>query len=269
MLRDLTLGRYYPVQSPVHSLDPRTKSAAALVFIVSLFLVRSSLTYLACFAVLLALYHVSCVPFGYLLRGMRGIALLLLFTLIFRAFFSQGQPLWHWGVLTLTRNGIHSAVRLICRISLMILCASLLSYTTTPRQLAGGMEQSLSGLRRFGFPVDDIALTVTIAFRFIPVLNEEIGVLIDAQAARGADFQHPGPLGTLRRVPSLVIPLFVSVLRRSAELATAMEARGYSGENRCVRMDPPRYRRADRTAWLLTAAYAAAVALLDFGLSRL
>lgn len=269
MIADLTIGRYYAAESSVHSLDPRTKLTAALVFIVTLFLIRDSLTYLLCLAALLLLYRISHVPFRYLMRGMRGIVLLLLFTLIFRAFFSPGDPIWSWGLLKLTQNGIHLAIRLVLRISLMILGASLLSYTTTPRQLANGMEQALSGLKRFHVPVDDIALTVTIAFRFIPVLNEEIGILMDAQAARGVDFQHGKLPEKLRRIPSLVIPLFVSVLRRSADLATAMEARGYSGENSCTKMYPLLYRQADRIAYLLILVYAPAILLIDRGIAAL
>lgn len=268
MLNNLTIGRYYPAKSPVHLLDPRTKLAAVLLFIVLLFLIQNSLTYLFCLATLLILYQISRVPYRYLLRGMQGFLLLLLFTFIFRAFFTPGDPIWSWGLLKLTQEGMDKAVQLVSRISLMILSASLLSYTTTPRHLANGMEQSLSGLKRFGFPLDDIALTVTVAFRFIPVLNDEIGILMDAQAARGVDFQHSGWLGKLRHIPSLVIPIFVSVLRRSADLATAMEARGYSGQNSSVNAYPLSYGRADRIAYLVISVYVITALFIDYALHQ-
>ena len=263
MGNDLTMGRYFAANSAVHRLDPRTKLFGTLLFIVSLFLIRNNLTYALCLGLILLAYRAARVPLRYLLRGMRGIAVLLVFTFIFRTFFSPGAPLWSWGILHLTRAGLHLAVRLVARISLMILAASLLSYTTTPRQLSDGMEKALSGLKRFDVPLDDLALIVTITFRFIPVLNDEARAMMDAQAARGVDFQRSGPLGRMCRMPTLVIPLFVSVLRRSADLATAMEARGYSGDNRATKLHPLEYGPGDRTVYFLFLAYIPLAFLAD------
>lgn len=263
MMREITLGRYYAVSSPIHELDPRTKLVGLLLFIVSLFLVRGSWTYLLCLAVLTGLYRAAKIPGKYFLRGLRGILLLLVFTFVFRAFFTDGDALWSWWVFRLTRQGLHAAVRLTARIGLMMAAASLISYTTTPKRLSDGMEKALRGFRKFGLPVEEIALVITIAFRFIPVLNEEAGFLMDAQAARGADFESGGIWGKMRRMPALVIPLFVSALQRSSELATAMEARGCSGENAATRMNPLTYSGADKRAYLLSAVYFAAVLLAD------
>lgn len=269
MGNDLTIGRYFAANSMVHRLDPRTKLFGTLLFIVSLFLIRNNLTYAFCLGLILLAYRAARVPLRYLLRGMRGIVVLLVVTFVFRAFFSPGIPLWSWGILHLTGAGMHLAVRLVARISLMILTASLLSYTTTPRQLADGMEKALSRLKRFGIPLDDLALIVTIAFRFIPVLNDEARAMMDAQAARGVDFQRGGPPGRMCRMLALVIPLFVSVLRRSAELAAAMEARGYSGDNRATKLHPLEYGRRDRTAYFLFLAYVPLAFLADRAASAL
>lgn len=263
MITDITVGRYYAACSAVHDLDPRTKLMAALVYIVSLFLVRNPLSYLLCLAVLLSLYHLAHVPMRYLLRGMRPILLLLIFTFLFRTFFSSGTPLWGWWVFQFTWNGFHKAVRLVSRIALMIAGASLLSYTTTPKRLADGLEKALSGLKKFHFPVEDLALMVTIAFRFIPVFNEEIGILMDAQASRGVDFERGGIWAKIKRIPSLVIPLFVSAMRRSSDLATAMEARGCSGENVCTKMYPLEYSTLDYRTYVLMLVYAAAIFAVD------
>lgn len=263
MMREITLGRYYAVSSRIHDLDPRTKLMGLLIFIVSLFLVRSNWTYLICLAVLAGLYRASEIPVRHFLRGLRGIILLLVFTFVFRTFFTDGSVLWSWWVFRLTRQGLRSAVRLVSRIGLMMAAASLLSYTTTPKRLSDGMEKALRGFRKFGLPVEEIALVITIAFRFIPVLNEEAGFLMDAQAARGADFESGGVWGKMRRMPALVIPLFVSALQRSSELATAMEARGCSGDNVTTRMNPLAYSGADKRAYVLSVVYLAAILLAD------
>ncbi|MGN0293136.1 MAG: energy-coupling factor transporter transmembrane component T family protein [Lachnospiraceae bacterium] len=224
-MRELTIGQYYAADSPVHALDPRTKLMAVLVYIFVLFMVKEPVWYIPVFVILLLLYRYARIPFGYFLRGIRGIVLLLFFTF---------------------------AMRLI---ALMITGASLLSYTTTPKALADGLEKSLSFLEKFGVPIRSMAVIVMIAFRFIPVLTEETNILIEAQKARGAEFENCFIWKKCRNVSMILLPLFLSVIRRSTDLAMAMEARGYRENHPATRMNPLVYSRADKITYVIIFSY--------------
>lgn len=262
MFRDITVGQYYAVESPIHSLDPRTKLGATLMYVVLLFLVRNPLWYIPITITLLAVYRMANIPLGYLFRGLRAIILLLCFTFFFRMTLTPGRELLHFWIFTVTEEGILLAIRMTARIALMILGASLLSYTTTPRQLSDGMETGLSFMERLGVPIHSMAVIVMIAFRFIPVMMEEMNILMDAQAARGAEFENCSVWKKCKNVCSLLPPLFFSTLRRSADLTMAMEARGYQEGAETTRMYPLAYTDADKRAKIFMWAYCGGLAAL-------
>ena len=254
-MRDITIGQYYPKESVVHQLDPRTKLMGTLVYIIVLFLVKNPLWYLVCLGIILLLYRLANVPFSYFLRGLRGIAILLIFTFFFRMVCTPGKAVAEFWIFTVTQEGIHKSICLTSRIALMITGASLLSYTTTPRVMADGLEKSFSFLEKIKVPIRDMAVIVMIAFRFIPIMIEETNALMDAQAARGAEFEHCSVFKKCKNVFSLLVPLFLSSVRRSSDLAMAMEARGYGGDRPSSRMYPLIYKKKDKIAYICIVCF--------------
>ena len=255
MIRDITIGQYYDSESVIHRLDPRTKLMGTLVYIIALFLVKNPWYYLGCLAVTLALYKLAKVPLSYLLRGLRGIILLLCFTFVFRMLCTPGDVVASWWIFEITSQGILKAIQMTVRIALMITGASLLSYTSTPKELADGLEKAFSIFEKMGLPVHEMSVIVMIAFRFIPIMLEELNVLMDAQAARGAKFEEGSILEKCKSVITLLFPLFLMTVRRSSDLAMAMEARGYTGTSEVSRMYPLQYTGADRTGYVLIFVY--------------
>lgn len=255
MIRDITIGQYYAEESVIHRLDPRTKMAGVLVYIVILFLVQNPFWYIGCLAVILILYRLARIPYFYLMKGLRGILLLLVFTFFFRLISTPGTEIAHFWIFTITREGIYKAIRMTARIALMIVGASLLSYTSTPRKMADGLEKAFSFLEKVKVPIHDMAVIVMIAFRFIPIMLEEMNILMDAQAARGVEFEKCSVFRKCKNVGSLLMPLFLSTVRRASDLAMAMEARGYTGEHETSRMNQLVYKKEDYIAyaWILAA----------------
>lgn len=264
-MRDITIGQYYPVESIVHSLDPRTKLMSAFLYIVALFLVKNPVWYLLFLIITLAEYRLAKVPFGYFLKGLRTIIILLLFTFFFRMVATPGDVLAEFWIFEITREGIIKGVSLASRIALMITEASLLGYTTTPKELSDGLAKAFSPLKKIGMNIDEMSIMVMIAFRFIPVMLEEANDLMDAQASRGVEFENCSVFTKTKNVFTLLMPLFIGSIERSADLAMAMEARGYSSENPRSKMYPLEYGKYDRTAYifsilLLVLAIAARIA---------
>lgn len=262
MIRDITIGQYYAQESSIHSLDSRTKLMGVLVYIAALFLVKNPWWYLLLFAVILILYRFAKIPYRHLLKGLKGIIILLVFTFFFRLISTPGVPVAAFGIFTVTQEGIIKAISLTVRIALMIIGASLLSYTSTPRELADGLEKAFGFLEKVHVPVHDMAVIVMIAFRFIPILIEETNVLMDAQASRGVEFEKCSVWKKCRNIFSLLLPLFLSSVRRASDLAMAMEARGYSGEGQTSRMYPLVYHSGDRIAYALMFLFLAVVIVL-------
>jgi len=250
-MRDMTIGQYYPVESQIHSLDPRTKMLGTLCFIIATFLIKNPLAYLPLLGIILILYGVSKVPFSYFLKGLKAIIVLLLITFFFRLIATPGITILHVWIFNITAEGLLKAIRLTSRIALMIIGASLLGYTTTPKMMADGLEKALRPLQKIGIPINDISVMVMITFRFIPVLLEEANNLMDAQAARGVEFEDCSALKKMKNILALLVPLFLSSVNRSAELAMAMEARGYSGEGENTKMFPLEYSGKDKVGYIL------------------
>lgn len=249
MIRDITIGQYYRADSVIHRLDPRVKLAGTLLFIFQLFLFSHPVT-LALTGLLLAVeITVSNVPFSYMIRGLKSIFFILLFTVFFQLFFTKGDTALHLWKITVTWQGIHSACLLSVRFIMLILSSSLMTLTTTPNQLTDGLERLLSPLKRLHVPVHEVAMMMSIALRFIPILMEEADKIIKAQTARGADFESGGLVRRARSLVPILVPLFTAAFRRADELALAMEARCYRGGEGRTRMKPLKYEKRDGIAY--------------------
>jgi len=255
MIRDITIGQYYPVDSVIHRLDPRTKLAGTMVFLMSLFVTSSPVGYVLATLVLAACIKASNVPFKFITRGLRAILLILLLSVSFNIFLTPGTPVFRLGFLKMTKEGLLLAGFMALRLVYLVIGSSLMTLTTTPTQLTDGLEKSLRFLNRFGIPVHDIAMMMSIALRFIPILVEETDKIMKAQTARGADFDSGNLIQRAKAMIPLLVPLFVSAFRRASDLAMAMEARCYHGGEGRTRMHPLKYEHRDRVAYILMLVY--------------
>lgn len=263
MIRDITLGQYYPIESPIHRLDPRTKLAGTLIFIVALFVAQGLVAYLIATAFLASVIRVSKVPLSYMVRGLRSIVILLLFSVVFNIFFIQdGTMLIHVGFITITTGGLIQAAFMAVRLVYLIIGSTLMTLTTTPNDLTDGLEKSLGFLKKIHVPVHEIAMIMSIALRFIPILVEETDKIMKAQMARGADFESGNLIQRAKAMVPLLVPLFISAFRRASDLAMAMEARCYHGGEGRTKMKPLRYERADKAAYGVLLAFLALMVVL-------
>ena len=255
MLRDITLGQYYAVDSPVHRLDPRVKIIAVLFYIIELFLVRSFVGFGVCFGALAAVVIISKVPVRFILRGLKPVLLILMFTFFLNIFMVPGTVVWQFGFLKVTLEGIRLAVFMSVRLILLIIGSSMLTLTTTPLQLTDGLEKLFSPLRLIKVPTHELAMTMSIALRFIPTLLEETDKIMKAQQARGADFESGNFIKRAKALVPVLLPLFISAFRIAQDLSFAMEARCYRGGVGRMRMHEMKLRSADILALLITAAF--------------
>ena len=266
-MRDITIGQYYPANSMIHSLDPRSKLMAVLLYIVALFLVKNPLWYIVFLIITVAEFRLAKVPFRFFLKGLKPIIILLVFTFVFRTLATPGEVLAEFWIFEVTREGLIKGAQLASRIALMIVEASLLGYTTTPKEMSDGLAQAFRPMQKIGLPVDEMSVMVMIAFRFIPVMLEEANDLMDAQASRGVEFENCSVFTKMKNVFSLLMPLFIGSIERSSELAMAMEARGYSADRPRSRMEPLVYCRNDKAVYAFSVLLlAAAIALRIAGL---
>jgi len=233
MINNITFGQYFPGNSILHRLDPRTKIVGTLLFISSIFLAEKAVAYAVIFAFTVFVGIISGIPLRSILRSFRPLWIILVFTLAIHMFSTPGFVLWAWGPLTLTQEGLRQGIFMSSRLLFLIVISSLLTFTTSPIVLTDGIERLLSPFRKIGFPAHELAMMMTIALRFIPTLLEETDRIMKAQMARGADFSSGTIVRRAQNMIPLLIPLFISAFRRADELATAMEARCYrGGENR-------------------------------------
>ena len=266
-LKDITLGQYFPGNSPIHRLDPRAKLVALFLYIVALFLCKWFISYALIFAVLVLVVAISTVKPKALLRGMKPILILLIFTAVLNMFYTPGRELVSFWVFTITYEGILHAFFMVLRIMLLISCTFLLTYTTSPLALTDGLEGLLSPLKKIKIPVHELAMMMSIALRFIPTLIEETDKIMSAQRARGADFDTGNLVQKAKALIPLLVPLFISAFRRADELATAMECRCYHGGVGRTRMNKLHFRPADGLFMAVALVIAvAAGALGHFGL---
>lgn len=250
MLREITLGQYYPVDSFIHRLDPRVKLAGTFLFLIALFIVNSWTAYAVLALVLFGFILLSKVPFSFMVRGLKSVLFLLLLSVSFNLFLTPGEELFRIFFLKMTKEGLQIASMMAIRLVMLVLSSSILTLTTTPNSLTDGMEKGLGFLKVFHFPVHEIAMMMSIALRFIPILVEETDKIMKAQMARGADFESGGLFRRAKAMVPILVPLFVSAFRRAYDLALAMEARCYHGGEGRTKMKPLHYRRADYLSYL-------------------
>ena len=259
MLRDITLGQYYPADSVIHKLDPRVKLFGTLIYIISLFVFKGLPAFILAAIFLVVLIKLSKVPFSYMVKGLKTIVLIMLFAAVFNLFLTPGTKLVSFWIFTITYEGLKNAVVMMVRLIFLIIGTSLMTLTTTPNELTDGLEKELSPLKYIKVPVHEIAMMMSIALRFIPILIEETDKIMKAQMARGADFEHGNLIQKAKNMVPLLVPLFVSAFRRANDLAMAMEARCYRGGEGRTKMKPLHYQKRDRMAYLTLLVYLAAV----------
>ena len=258
MIRDITLGQYYPGNSVIHKLDPRVKILAALLYIVALFVVDKFSGFIVAIVLLEAVIIISRVPRKYIWRGLKPVLIIIAFTLIVNIFMVRGEVLWQFGVLHITREGLRTAAFVGIRLVLLIIGSSMLTLTTRPIGLTDGIEALLSPFKKIGLPAHELAMMMTIALRFIPTLLEETDKIIKAQQARGADFESGNILRRAKALIPILVPLFISAFRIAQDLAMAMEARCYRGGEGRTKMKPLVYGAKDRVAYVVLAVFFAA-----------
>ena len=262
MLKDITLGQYFPGNTFVHRLDPRTKLILVLLHIVTLFLCSWFVSYGLMLAFLIVSVAVSRIRPKALFKGLKPLMFIIAFTAIINLFYSDGQVLVKWWIFTITKEGLYNAFFLVLRITMLVAGTFLLTYTTSPIALTDGLESLLSPLKHIRVPVHELAMMMSIALRFIPTLIEETDKIISAQKARGADFESGNLFRRAKALVPILIPLFISAFRRADELATAMECRCYHGGKGRTKMKQLRYRAGDFIALLIGAALLAGVIIL-------
>ncbi|MCR5310467.1 MAG: energy-coupling factor transporter transmembrane protein EcfT [Lachnospiraceae bacterium] len=262
MLRDITLGQYYPADSVIHRLDPRVKLFGTLVYLVTLFLTDNFIGYLLALLFLAVTITVSKVPVSFILRGLKAVMVLLLFSVVLNLFMTKGEVVFSVWKISVTKEGIYIAAFMAIRILFLIMGSSIMTLTTTPNNLTDGLEKGLGFLKIFRVPVHEIAMMMSIALRFIPILMEETDKIMKAQMARGADFESKKLTKKVKALIPLLVPLFVSAFRRANDLATAMEARCYRGGKGRTKMKPLVYKKRDVLAYLIIFGYLAAVILI-------
>lgn len=255
MLRDITLGQYYQTESVIHKLDARVKLGGTVLFILSLFFFRNFMGYAAAALFLGIVIKLSRVPFRFMVRGMKSILFLLLITVVFNLFLTQGTPIFTLWKLTVTWEGLFLALTMAVRLTLLIIGSSVMTLTTTPNNLTDGMEKMLRPLKVFKVPVHEVAMMMSIALRFIPILLEETDKIMKAQMARGADFESGNLIKRAKALVPLLVPLFISAFRRANDLAMAMEARCYRGGEGRTKMKPLIYHQRDYAAYICLAVY--------------
>jgi len=245
MIRDITIGQYYSEDTVIHRMDPRLKLIGTFVYIISMFCFHRFLGFVVCAAFLALVIHCSKVPFSYIVKGLKPIAMILLFTMAVHILFSSGTPIVSFGVIHITWKGIRQAIFMGIRLCLLVFGASMMTFTTTPNQLTDGIEKLFHPLNKIHVPVHEIAMMMSIALRFIPILLEETDKIMKAQMARGADFETGGLIKKAKALVPLLVPLFVAAFRRADDLAMAMEARCYRGGEGRTKMKPLKYQSVD------------------------
>ena len=268
MLKDITLGQFFPGNSVIHRLDPRTKLLALVGCIVALFMAKSWISYGVCLVFLAVVIGISTIPLKSILKGMKPLVLILVFTGLLNLLFTGGENvLVDLGPITITTEGIIRAVLMVARILMLITGTFLLTYTTSPIALTDGLESLLSPLKKIRVPVHELSMMMCIALRFIPTLIEETDKIMSAQKARGADFETGNLMKRVKALVPILVPLFISAFRRADELATAMECRCYQGGAGRTKMKLLRFHREDVFAFFILSALITGVVLLaNFGL---
>ena len=258
MLRDITIGQYYPQDSVIHRLDARVKFAGTVVLIVSLFVFDTFWGFAPVLAMMALIIGLSRIPLKYILKGLKPMLFLLIFMMLMNLLMTPGDEiLWQWWKLKITTEGLRLAGFMGLRLVFLVIGSSMMTYTTTPTALTAGMERVFAPLKIFKIPVHEVAMMMSIALRFIPILLEETDKIMKAQQARGADFESGNIFKRAKALLPLLVPLFVSAFRRAGDLAQAMEARCYHGGEGRTKLHPLKYHLRDGVAFAILSGYLA------------
>lgn len=255
MIKDITIGQYFPGETIIHRLDPRIKIIIISMFIASLFFIKSFIPYGFVAVFILGIIKVSGVPLKFILKGLKPLIFIILITFSINIFLTKGEVLLTLGPLTITKEGLYFAVFMALRLIFLIIGTSLLTLTTSPIALTDGIEKLLNPFKKVGLPAHELAMMMTIALRFIPTLLEETDKIMKAQMARGADFESGNILRRAKSLVPLLVPLFINAFRRAEELAAAMEARCYRGGENRTRLNELKLKRSDITALFLAIIF--------------
>ncbi|MBP2024686.1 energy-coupling factor transporter transmembrane component T family protein [Peptoniphilus stercorisuis] len=255
MLKDITVGQFYPGNSLVHKLDPRLKIIIMLFYIISLFFVNTYIPYVFIALYLLLIIKVADIPLKIVLKGIRPLKWILLITFVINLFFIQGEEIFRIGFLSITKEGLDTALKMAIRLVLLVLGTSLLTLTTSPIEMTDGIEELLNPLKKIKVPAHEIAMMMTIALRFIPTLIEETDKIMKAQMARGADFESGNILNRAKNLVPLLVPLFINSFRRADDLATAMEARCYRGGEGRTKFRELKLKKADYLTFIFNIVF--------------
>ena len=272
MIKDITLGQFFPGNSLLHRADPRMKIIATLMYIVFVFMAKATLAYLFVILFTLILILISRLKFRVILKALKPVLFIMIFTAFFNIFWTRGEsaPLFEYGIIKIYKEGIWFAVMMVLRVACVLAGSCvLLTYTTSPIALTDGLERLLAPLKKIRLPVHEFSMMMTIALRFIPTLGEETDKIMNAQKARGADFSSGGLIKRAKALLPVLIPLFASSFRRAGELATAMECRCYRGDNGRTRMTKLHYSLNDLALFVLIACFGAGVILINIFLSQI
>lgn len=254
MLNDITLGQYFPGNSVIHRMDPRMKLILTILYIVGVFIVANLPGYAIALAFLYIVVRISGIKFSYLAKGVKPLRFIIIFTFILNLFFVQGEtPIFTLGFFTLTKEALNNAIYFALRLVFLVMGTSVLTLTTSPVQLTDGLERIMHPLEKIHFPAHELAMMMTIALRFIPLLADETEKIMAAQKARGAAFDEGGLMDRARALLPILVPLFLSAINRASELAMAMEARCYHGGEGRTRLHELHYENRDRVAGILVA----------------
>ncbi len=264
VLKDITIGQYYPGKSLIHRMDPRMKIVITFAYIIMLFVAKNAWSFLVGIGFLVIAYAISGVPWKMALKGLKPIIPIVIFTTILNMFFIDGDPLWQWGFIKITDRGISMAIMMAIRIFCLIAGTSLLTYTTSPIVLTDGLERLMSPLKKIKVPVHELAMMMTIALRFIPTLIEETDKIMNAQKARGADLESGKLLQRVKALIPVLIPLFVSAFRRADELALAMECRCYRGGEGRTRLKQLKLHSRDIVSAIFVAVCIGGIIALNY-----
>ena len=264
MLKDITLGQYFPGNSPIHRMDPRTKLLALILYIITIFIADGLIPYVICAAGLAAVIRISRIPLKLIMKSLKPIVIIIIFTGALNILYTPGTELFRLWIFRVTVEGIRTAITMIVRILLLVASTSLLTYTTSPMALTDGLESLLSPLKKLHVPVHEFSMMMSIALRFIPTLIEETDKIMSAQKARGADFESGNIFQRAKALVPVLVPLFISAFRRADELACAMECRLYHGGEHRTRLHSLRYGKVDAWGGLAAALVCGGVIVLSF-----
>ncbi len=264
-MNDITIGQYYQADSVIHKLDPRVKLFGTFMYIIGLFVAGNLLGYVLSTVFLMAVVVMSKVPFKRVLKGLKSIMFILVFSGAFTILFTAGDHmLAQWGIFKISVEGILRGIEMMYRLLLLLMGSSVLTLTTTPTDVADGLEKAFAPLNAIKVPVHEIAMMISIAFRFIPILMEEANKIMNAQKARGADFETGGLIKKAKAMIPLLVPLLISSIKRAMDLANAMEARCYRGGEGRTKMKPLKYKRADGWAYVVVIVFLVALVATIF-----